>query len=100
MVGTLIKVGRVKLNTNRASKVSQVRAGAGGLLHDSNGAWVAGFVANVGQWDAIRAELPGVFYGFGVSSSKRLQIHWAGSDVVYHALQGQQGFLQSDPSMQ
>ena len=49
MVGTLIKVGRVKLNTNRASKVSQVRAGAGGLLHDSNGAWVAGFVANVGQ---------------------------------------------------
>jgi len=49
LVGTLIKVGRVKLNTNRASKVSQVRAGAGGLLHVSNGAWVAGFVANVGQ---------------------------------------------------
>ena len=38
-------------------------AGAGGLVRDSTGAWVAGFTYMIGTCSSTRAELWGVFTG-------------------------------------
>lgn len=53
----------VKLNSDGAYKSSVGLAGAGGLVRDSTGAWVAGFTYMIGTCSSTRAELWGVFTG-------------------------------------
>ncbi|PKI44165.1 hypothetical protein CRG98_035458 [Punica granatum] len=56
---TLLKLdtGWMKLNTDGASKGNPGRSGAGGLLRDSDGRWVHGYVRNVGITTSFSAEL-------------------------------------------
>ncbi|XP_010484806.1 PREDICTED: uncharacterized protein LOC104763089 [Camelina sativa] len=56
-------VGWVKLNTDGASHGNPGLATAGGVLRDSDGAWIGGFAFNIGICTAPLAELWGVYYG-------------------------------------
>ncbi|GLT55461.1 hypothetical protein SLA2020_285800 [Shorea laevis] len=47
----------VKLNTDESTIGNPGRAGRGGLLWDSQGHWIVGFVRNIGITTALAAEL-------------------------------------------
>ncbi|KAI8004358.1 putative ribonuclease H protein [Camellia lanceoleosa] len=48
---------RFKLNIDGVSKASPNRAGRCGIIRDSLGRWVAGFMRNTGTTSALEAEL-------------------------------------------
>ncbi|QHO40259.1 Putative ribonuclease H protein [Arachis hypogaea] len=57
----------VKLNTNGLVIESVKTAGCGGLIRTHEGDWVGGFMANLGNCHAFRAELWGVFHGLNMA---------------------------------
>ena len=57
-----------KINSDGAFKVREGVPAAGGLLRDSNGKWMAWFVANLGNCSAMVAEIWGASYA--------LQLAW------------------------
>ncbi|CAL1412960.1 unnamed protein product [Linum trigynum] len=66
--------GWVKLNIDGASAGNPGPAGAGGLIRDAQGRWIAGFVAKIGEASAALAELWAFYHGltlalkFGVNN--------------------------------
>nr|POE84494.1 putative ribonuclease h protein [Quercus suber] len=50
-------IGWVKLNTDGAMFGNPIKAGGGGVLWDSNGNWVAGFMRKLGSMSSILAKL-------------------------------------------
>ena len=46
-----------KLNSDGSSLGNPGRAGGGGLIHDSNGAWVSGYARAIGHTTSVAAEL-------------------------------------------
>lgn len=60
MDGTFL---RIKIHSEGVYKSPSHVAGAGGLLRDSAGAWLGGFVQNLGICSSIRAELWAVYTG-------------------------------------
>ena len=61
--------GWVKLNTDGCSKGMCSRAGGGGVIRDSQGRWISGFMIHIGACNAIGAELWAVLQG--------LQLAWS-----------------------
>ncbi|CAL1412749.1 unnamed protein product [Linum trigynum] len=59
--------GWIMLNTDGASNGNPGPAGAGGVLRDQMGHWVAGFVANLGTATAILSELWGISFGLDIA---------------------------------
>ncbi|CAL1371641.1 unnamed protein product [Linum trigynum] len=55
--------GWVMVNTDGASNGNPGPAGAGGVVRDTLGNWLGGFVANIGSATAALAELWAIFYG-------------------------------------
>ncbi|CAL1387602.1 unnamed protein product [Linum trigynum] len=55
--------GWLKLNVDGASEGNSGLAGAGGIIRDECGKWVAGFVAKIGEALAALAELWAIMYG-------------------------------------
>ena len=53
----------VKLNCGGAYKESVDIAGCGGLIRDSNGQWLKGYVRKIGTCDALYAEMWGMYEG-------------------------------------
>ena len=53
----------VKLNTDGAFSPTNGKARAGGLIRDSIGRWLGGFVVNIGHCTVTKAELWVVYYG-------------------------------------
>ena len=47
----------MKLNTDGAVFGNPIQVGGGGVIRDSNGEWVAGFVRKLGSMSSILAEL-------------------------------------------
>ncbi|CAL1397034.1 unnamed protein product [Linum trigynum] len=62
--------GWVALNVDGASNGNPGAAGAGGVLRDGTGNWIAGFLANFGTATAILAELWAVFHGLDMAWKK------------------------------
>ncbi|CAL1352415.1 unnamed protein product [Linum trigynum] len=62
--------GWVTLNVDGASNGNPGAAGAGGVLRDWAGNWIAGFIANFGTATAILAELWAVFHGLEMAWKK------------------------------
>jgi ribonuclease HI len=60
--------GRVKLNTDGASKDGKI-AGCGGLFRGSHSQWLGGFAKSIGHCSAFIAELWGVFEGLKYARS-------------------------------
>lgn len=60
--------GEFALNTDGAVKQSRL-ASAGGLIRDSNGAWVGGFLVNIGVTSVLHAELVGVREGLKLAQA-------------------------------
>lgn len=58
-----------KLNTDGAFKSSNA---AGGLIRNSNGSWVKGFVKNIGSSDSFQAELWGIFEALKLALSLQI----------------------------
>ncbi|WCJ29423.1 LINE-1 retrotransposable element ORF2 protein [Euphorbia peplus] len=63
-------VGWVKLNTDGMSKGNPGISGTGGLIRDSNGMWLCGFMCNLGICTALLAELWGLYYGLEMAWKK------------------------------
>ncbi|OMO87284.1 reverse transcriptase [Corchorus capsularis] len=55
--------GVLLLNTDGSSRLVDGHASAGGLIKDSNGLWVAGFLLNIGITGSLEAELWGIRQG-------------------------------------
>ncbi|ONH97598.1 hypothetical protein PRUPE_7G199700 [Prunus persica] len=62
-------LGNFKLNADGSCKTDSWKICAGGLLRDSNGAWICGFSANIGIGNINEAELWRLF--------RRLHMAWA-----------------------
>ncbi|CAL1359363.1 unnamed protein product [Linum trigynum] len=56
-----------KMNVDGAANGRQGPAGAGGILRNSEGRWIGGFVCSLGSCSAILAELWGIYHGLGVA---------------------------------
>ena len=52
-----------KVNTDESRINVTGISGAGGVLRDSNGAWIQGFSVNLGASSILEAELWGIFWG-------------------------------------
>ncbi|CAL1355853.1 unnamed protein product [Linum trigynum] len=59
--------GWLSLHVDGASSGNPGPAGAGGVLRDSSGRWVAGFVANLGAATAALSELWAISYGLDIA---------------------------------
>lgn len=57
----------IKLNTDRSVYQEGRSAPAGGVLRNSNGAWLLGFMANLGWCDIISAEFWAIYQGLILS---------------------------------
>ncbi|XP_072074464.1 uncharacterized protein [Arachis hypogaea] len=55
--------GWLKINTDGAISQEHHIAGCGGLIRDSRGRWVAGFLVNIGKGTAFTAEAWGILHG-------------------------------------
>ena len=78
-------VGWFKLNTDASVLPSSGRAGGGGLLRDSNGAWVQGFSRLIGSSNVLLAELWALRDGLTMASNlniEKLIIHMDASEVI------------------
>ncbi|PSS34373.1 Ribonuclease H protein [Actinidia chinensis var. chinensis] len=53
-------MGIFKLNTDGASKGNPGKAGAGGLIRNHEGRWVAGFCHNIGTTNSLEAEVTAI----------------------------------------
>lgn len=51
------------LNVDGSSLGNHGVSGFGGLIRNSNGAWIQGFAENIGFSNILHAELLGVYYG-------------------------------------
>ncbi|GER30653.1 polynucleotidyl transferase [Striga asiatica] len=61
----------IKMNSDGAHNGSSGLASAGGLLRDSHGAWVGGFVMMIGECSIMAAELWGLFQGLTLAWNLR-----------------------------
>lgn len=52
--------GWVKLNTDGASKGNPGDGGSEGMVQDSTGSWIVGFMFHIGHYTAFTAELRGI----------------------------------------
>ncbi|CAL1399133.1 unnamed protein product [Linum trigynum] len=59
--------GWIALNIDGASCGNPGQAGAGGLLRDASGKWIAGFTASIGSATAALAELWAFYYGLDLA---------------------------------
>jgi ribonuclease HI len=57
----------VKLNCDGAYKESVDIAGCGGLIRDSNGQWLKGYVWKIGTCDVLYAEMWGMYEGLRIA---------------------------------
>ncbi|CAL1398877.1 unnamed protein product [Linum trigynum] len=63
--------GWMKLNVDGASAGNPGIAGAGGLIRDDQGRWIAGFVAKIGETSAALAELWAIRHGLDIAWRRR-----------------------------
>ncbi|EEF47979.1 nuclease, putative [Ricinus communis] len=63
-------MGGFKLNTDGISKDYGAKARGGGIIRDSNGCWVGGFVIHIGACDPVGAELWAFLQGISLAWSK------------------------------
>ncbi|EEF27126.1 conserved hypothetical protein, partial [Ricinus communis] len=49
------------------------RASLGGLIRDHNGDWIRGFMANLGVYSVMFAELQGIYHGLCLAWSKGIK---------------------------
>ncbi|CAL1373626.1 unnamed protein product [Linum trigynum] len=59
--------GWMKLNVDGASAGNPGCAGAGGLIRDDQGRWIAGFVAKIGEASTVLAELWAIRHGLDMA---------------------------------
>ena len=64
--------GIFKLNTDGASKGNPGKSGAGGLIRNHEGRWVAGFCHNIGTTNSLEAELSAIRDGLELVNRLRL----------------------------
>ncbi|CAL1354334.1 unnamed protein product [Linum trigynum] len=60
-------LGWTKINVDGAANGDQGPAGAGGILRNTEGSWITGFVSKLGACSAVQAELWGIYHGLGVA---------------------------------
>ncbi|CAL1409286.1 unnamed protein product [Linum trigynum] len=60
-------VGWLKLNTDGAAQGHGGEIGAGGVIRNSNGDWIKGFVCRIGAGSVIMAELWGILRGINLA---------------------------------
>ncbi|BFG14224.1 hypothetical protein CerSpe_004980 [Prunus speciosa] len=65
-------IGVLKLNVDGSRKGSTGSIGAGGVIRDHAGHWIAGYSANLGQRQILEAELWGLFFGLKLAVEKHL----------------------------
>ncbi|OIT04953.1 hypothetical protein A4A49_51277 [Nicotiana attenuata] len=66
------KLNYYKLNTDKAASSVTHKAGIGGLICDSNGNWIIGFVGNLDTATTIHAELKVLFHGLKLANTYNL----------------------------
>ncbi|BFG25218.1 hypothetical protein CerSpe_114920 [Prunus speciosa] len=64
--------GWFKLNIDGSRRFASGTIGAGGVIRNSNGDWIAGFAINLGTGQVLEAELWGLFFGIKLAVHKRL----------------------------
>ncbi|CAL9021386.1 unnamed protein product [Prunus brigantina] len=70
---SLPTLGNFKLNVDGSCKTDSWKICAGGLLRDSNGAWICGFSANIGIGNIYEAELWSLFRGLHMAWDKGIR---------------------------
>ncbi|KAF7842178.1 ribonuclease H [Senna tora] len=63
-------LGWVKVNSDGAVCQNSKMSSCGGLLRDTTGKWICGFVANLGLSNVLSAELWGIYYGVKIAWEK------------------------------
>ena len=61
------KTGTCKVNSDGSRINDTGFSGAGGLLRDTTGAWIQGFIVNLGACTILEAELWGIFWGLSLA---------------------------------
>ncbi|CAL9019915.1 unnamed protein product, partial [Prunus brigantina] len=61
------RTGACKVNTDGSRINATGLSGAGGLLRDATGAWIQGFIVNLGASTILEAELWGIFWGLSLA---------------------------------
>ncbi|OMO53937.1 reverse transcriptase [Corchorus capsularis] len=64
--------GILILNMDGSRRAHDGQASAGGLIRDSNGGWVKGFMLNIGTTDSLSAELWGIRQGLLMAKSMNI----------------------------
>ncbi|CAL8137476.1 unnamed protein product [Prunus armeniaca] len=59
--------GACKVNSDGSRINATCLSGAGGLLRDATGAWIQGFIVNLGASTILEAELWGIFWGLSLA---------------------------------
>jgi ribonuclease HI len=82
-------MGWYTLNTDGAAKISDSKAGCGGIVRNDTGNWVEGFAKALGDTTAYMAELWGVFEGLKLAKRRgvtKLDLR-IDSEVIVKSLQ-------------